>query len=286
MALKRIQEYLSTGDGTAGTLLIPKLIMEPMIEEVDKTLLPRELAAMVFGPSQIKGASFNVNLENPNTMDVREVAEGAEIPLDLQDYTNVEFTPTKFGVAIRITREMMEDSQFELFQRNIRIAGKRIAEKENELIIDALVAGAGATTTGGAAITIANITESMQDLEDSDYTGTDFIIGNEVLNDLRNIDTFVEANKVGNTEMLQRGFLGTIYGLSVVRFSTNAVSDATYRRRGFVIDRTQAYGLAIWRDITVENFDLPTFDMQGAVVTWRFDVQILRANAISMITTE
>ena len=46
-------------------------------------------------------------------------------------------------------------------------------------------------------------------------------VGMEVLNDLRNIDTFVEANKIGNTEMLKRGFLGTIYGLNVIKFSTN-----------------------------------------------------------------
>jgi len=283
---KRIQEYISTGDGTAGTLLIPKLIMEPLIDEVDKTLLPRELAAQVWNPNQIQGSSFSINLEDPNTMDVRLVGEGAEIPLDAGDYNSVTFTPKKWGIAIRITREMIEDSQFELLNRNIRLAGKRFAEKETELIMDALIAGTGATTTGGAAATIANITESMQDLEDADYTPTDIIVGNEFLNDLRNIDTFVEANKVGNTEMLQRGFLGTIYGLNVVRVSKNALSSATYNKYALIIDRTQAYGLAIKRDITIENFDLPSYDMQGAAITWRFDVQVLRDDAISMITTE
>jgi len=278
--MNRIKEYIDTGDGTAGTLLIPKLIMEPLIEEVDKTLLPRELAAMTFGPGQIQGSTFNVNLETPNTMDVRETGEGAEIALDAGDYSNIEFVPIKYGVAIRITREMMEDAQFELLNRQIKLAGKRFAEKESELILTALD-GAGATTSGGAQITIANITESMQDLEDNDFTPTDLIVGNEVLNDLRNIDTFVEANKVGNTDMLQRGFLGNIYGMNVVRFSTQVGTATT----AYVLDRTQAYGLAIKRDITVENFDLPTYDMQGAAITWRFDVKLLRSNAVSRITT-
>jgi HK97 family phage major capsid protein len=283
--LKHIQEYISTEDGTPGTLLIPKLILPTLIDEVEKALLPRELAVMVLGPGQIQGSSFDFNLEAPNTMDVRLVGEGAEIPLDAANYSNVTFTPKKYGVAIRITREMMEDAQFPILERQIRIAGKRFAEKETELIITALD-GATTDVTGGAAITIANITTAMQGLEDNDYTPTDFLVGNEVLNDLRNIDTFVEANKAGNTEMLSRGFLGTLYGMSVVRFSSNATpTPATYKKYAYVIDRTQAYALAIKRDLTVENFDLPSYDMQGAALTWRFDVQLLRAAAVARITT-
>ncbi len=283
----RLNQWITTGTGTAGTLLLPRLILGPLLEEVDKFLLPRELAAEVFSPAMLanKGGVFNINLDVPNSLDVRETGEGAEIPMDAMEHTNVTFTPTKFGVAIRITREMMEDTQFELLNRNIRMTGKRFGEKETELIIDLLVAGTGATTAGGDAVTIANIVESMFDLEDNDYSPSDFLIGTEILQDLRNIDTFVEANKVGNTDMLRRGFLGTVYGMNVVRFSTNAVSTAAYRRRAFVIDRLHAYMLAIWRDITVENFDLPLFDMQGAAITWRFDTQIKRSEAVSMITT-
>lgn len=284
MAFTKIKEYIDTADGTAGTLLIPKLIMPTLIEEVEKALLPRELAAMTWGPGQIQGSSFDVNLETANTLDVREVGEGAEVPLDAEEFSNVTFTGVKYGVAIRITREMMEDSQFELLQRNIRTAGKRFAEKRTELILTALD-GSGNDVSGGAAITIANITEALQNLEDNDYEGTDVLVGTEVINDLRNIDTFVEFSKVGNTEMLQRGFLGTIYGLNAVRFSTNAAPSSTHKKYAYVLDRSQAFGEATWREITVENFDLPTFDMQGAAITWRYDCALLRSGAVSRITT-
>ena len=283
MAFKNIQEYISTEDGTAGSLLIPKLIMPTLIEEVDKNLIPREMAAMVWGPTQIQGSSFDVNLEVADTMDVRDVGEGAEIPLDNIDFTNVTFTPKKYGVAIRITREMMEDSQFELLQRNIRAAGRRFAENEQELVIAQLDL-ANATTAGGAAITIANIAESMFDVEDNDYTPTDYLVGNEVVQDLRNIDTFVEADKAGNREMMERGFIGTLFGMNVARYSTNSGSNAT-ATSSYVFDRSQAYAIAIKRDITVENFDLPTYDMQGAAITQRIAVKALRVKAISKITT-
>jgi HK97 family phage major capsid protein len=288
MAFKKIQEIIGTWNGTPGTLLIPKLIMPELIQAVEKTLIPREMAAKVWGPSNIQGSSFSVNLETPNTLLVRQVGEGAEIPLDAMDFTSVTFTPVKYGVAVRITREMMEDSQFELLQRNIRTAGIRLAENETKLILGQLDS-ANSTVAGGASITIANITEAMYNIEgaDADYKATDFLFGKEVLNDLRNIDTFVEANKAGNTEMLSRGFIGTLYGMNCATFSssTTVVPAAANAKYGYVFDRSQAYGIAIKRDITVEGFVLPSFDMDGAAITQRIAVKLLRSTAVSRITT-
>ncbi|MHA1876728.1 MAG: phage major capsid protein [Promethearchaeota archaeon] len=284
MAFTKLKEYISTADGSEGTLLIPKLIMPTLIEEVDKNLIPREMAAQVWGPGQIKGSSFTVNLIEPNTLDIRTIGEGAEIPLDAIDYETVTYEPVKYGVAIRITREMIEDSQFDLLQTNIRIAGKRFAENETNLILTALD-GANSTVAGGAAITISNITEAIKNLHDEDYTPTDMIIGYEVLSDLQNIDTFVEADKAGNTEMMDRGFKGTIFNMNVAVFSTNAAPSSTYSKYAYVFDRSQAYGIAISRDISMENVTLPTFDMEGAVLTQRIDVELLRSKAVSKITT-
>ena len=141
---------------------------------------------------------------------------------------------------------------------------------------------AGNTVSGGAALTIPNITVGLQNLEDNDYQGTDMIIGNEAVQDLRNIDTFVEADKFGNRDMMQTGFIGTIFGMNVHRVSTNAGMTTT---TSYLIDRKWAYAIAEKRPITVENFDLPSFDMSAATVTQRLKVRHIRANAIVKITT-
>src|SRR3990167_9704752 len=278
MEYKYLKEYLSTGLGTEGSLLIPRKIYPTLIEESTKMLIPRELAALYIGPSGIPGSSIDINREVENKLDVRLVTEGAEVPLDQAEYNNLNVRPRKYGVAIRITREMLEDATFNLLDHNIMIAGRRFAENENSLIITNALENAANTVSGGVAITIANITRAIQYLEDEDKVATDFLVGFEVLNDLRNIDTFVEFQKVGNTEMFQRGFIGTIYGMNVVRVSTNAGMTTT---SSYVLDREYGYVIVEKRPITVENFDLPTFDMSGAVLTQRFDVQPLRTNAIA-----
>ena len=264
MAFNKIQEYITTGAGSEGTLLIPKLILPTLIEAVDKALLPREMAAMVL--NGFEGSSISVNLVSPTSNKIRNIAEGGEIPLDSIDFSAVTFTPKKYGVAIRITREMIEDSQFDIVQANLKEVGKRFAENETSLILTALD-GASNTVTGGAALTIANISSAILNLHNNDFEATDFIIGNEVLNDLQNIDTFVEANKAGNTELISRGYIGTIFGAKVARFSTNAAPSTTYAKYAYVFDRSQTYGIAIKRDITVENFVLPTNDIERNSVT-------------------
>lgn len=281
----RLKEYLSTDDGTAGQLLIPRVILPMMQEDQKKNLLDRSLAKFVVGPAQVQGAVFNYNQTVRNTGRVRQVGEGAEIGMDSQDYTTVTFTPIKYGVSVRITREMMEDSQFELFRTNIAAMGRRFAENETRLILTALD-NADTTITGGAAITVANITQSMLNLREDDYVPSDLIVGNEVLNDLMNIDLFNEANKWGDASTYARtGFVGRIYGLNVHVFSSNAAPATTYTRRAYVIDRSEAFGIAIKRDITVENYTLPLYDMEAACLTQRIDVRILRAEAVGLITT-
>ena len=281
MEYKFLKEALTLGTGTEGSLLVPRKIYPTLIDESLKLLIPRECAAMYVGPAQIPASSIDLNRLVENKLKVRLVAEGAEVPLDQTEYNNLNVKPKKYGVAVRITRELIEDAMFNLLENNIKIAGRRFAENENSLVITALDLAAN-TVAGGAAITIANITRAIQYLEDNDKVATDFIVGFEVLNDLRNIDTFVEYQKVGNTEMLSRGYAGTIYGANVVRVSTNAGITAT---TSYVIDRNWAYVIVEKRPITIENFELPTFDTTGVVLTQRIDVQPLRTVAIAKITT-
>jgi len=283
--LKAVHELLQTGLGTEGQLLIPRKIHDTLIEEVDKNLIPRSEAAIYFGPGDIPGSSIDPNLVTPNQMDVRAVSEGAEIPIDQSAYESFNLKPVKYGVALRITREMLEDAKWNLLQHNITVAGKRFAENETSLILSNALGNYANLVTGGAAITIANITRAMQYLDDSDYTPTTLFVGMEVLNDLRNIDTFVEANKVGNTDMLQRGFLGNIYGLDVLKFSTNAAPSTTYSKYAYVTDRDHAYIIAEKRPITISNFDLPVYDMSAANITQRIVVRYLRDEAIARIAT-
>jgi len=201
--------------------------------------------------------------------------------LDQQEYDSVNVKPKKYGVGVRITREFMEDAKWNMLAKQLKTAGKRMAENENSLVIAQLDTAAN-TVAGGATVTIANITRAMQYLEDADYEATSYFVGNEVANDIRNIDTFTEVDKSGSKEMLSTGFIGALYGMKVMRVSTNAGMTTT---SSYVTDKSEAYALAEKRPVTVEGFTLPAFDMDAASVTQRLAALALRTSAIAKITS-
>lgn len=279
-----IQEDLRTDVGTQGQLLIARTIHAQIWPEVEKALLPRELAALFIGPGQVKGSSYDLNRDIVGSLNnaVRLAAEGAELWKEDAEFNNLNIKPDKYGLRMNISREMLEDANQNLLAHASALAARRFAENMTNKIISQSLDSAANTVAGGAAISIANITRAMQHLEDKDFMPTDFILGAEVANDIRNIDTFAEANKFGSNEMLQRGFIGVIYGMRVWRVSTNAGMTTT---SSYVLDRGHAYVVVEKRPVTVEAYNLPTHDAQGVALTHRFKSAALRTNAIAKITT-
>ena len=278
---QHIQE-INTGKGAEGTLLIPRKIFDTLYPEYEKANLPRELCAINIGPEGCPGSSVDIDLETVNAMTVRQIGEGAEVWLEDPLYTSINVKPRKYGARVNITKEMVEDSKFPLLSRAIELLGKRFAENETSLMITQLDSAAN-TVAGGTAITIANVTRAMQYLEDSDATPTDFACGMEVVNDIRNIDTFVEADKTAMASMAITGsFLGTIYGMRVWRVSTNAGMTTT---SSYVFDRKHALACVEKRPVTSENYNIETHDTSGVAVTQRIAFLNIRTTAVAKITT-
>ena len=276
-----VQEYLSTSTGTEGSLLIMKKIYDRLIEAVDKRRIGRNDIAIYMGPKDIPGSSVDIDLATPDSISVRQIAEGGANPIDVESYTSFNMKPVKYGARPFITKEMMEDGKWNLLAKNIRSVGIKLGENEDTLIVNDALDNASNTVTGGAAITIANITRGMQYLDDADYTPTTMYVGPEVLNDLRNIDTFVEADKLGSTEMLDTGVVGKIFGLIVKRISGKLMNT----KYAYIFDREEAFVMAEKRPVTVENYKDVIHDLSGASITQRIKVRQLRAEAICKITT-
>ena len=284
MSLKLYKEFLTTGSGTEGSVLIARTLAEPMVEEVEKAVLPRSLARRVWGPADIPGSSIDVQKVDESSFNVWAVAEGASIPIGTQTYTNVNIKPKKYGVRPAITKEMLEDSKFPLLELNLRQAGRQLAYNENSLVLTELD-GAGNSVTGGAAATVANVINGVQLVREDSYSPDTMLVGDEFLADLMNIDTFTEADKWGSNEMQQKGIVGTIFGLNVIRFDLNAAPTTTYSKYCYIFDSKNAYDIAEKRPVSVQNWDDLVHDMSGLTVTQRVAIGLIRANAVCRVTT-
>ena len=283
---KQVQELLTTKVGTEGSLLIPRKIYDTLWEQVEKSLVGRQFAAFIVGPDGVPGSSFDLNLADVDSMTVYRVAEGAMVPIDVPSFSATNVVPRKYAVRPVITREMLEDAKWNLLEFSMRLAGTEMAENENAQIL-ATLDGAGNTVSGGASLSVANITRAIQYLRDNDYNPKVFIIGPEVLNDIQTLSAFSDASQYGGADMQRNGFVGRIFGMDVYVISPNASTQtaAVQSRRAYVLDPMQAFCIVEKRPVSVEEYDDTVHDMQGVVISQRIGFSLIRSAAVVLITT-
>lgn len=289
--MQKLQELLTTGSAPEQILTD---IYRTIVENVKTSLVATNFVGLRFGPDSIPGSSLNIIGQEKNSLSVSLVGEGAEVPIATEGTFSWNMKPKKYGIRPLITKEMQEDSLFDVVNRNLAEASYQLARRIDRIILTAVRQGAGNTVTGGSTITIANITSAMQNLEANDYVPTDMIIGPAVANDLRNIDTFVEADKAGVSDPT-KSLIGTIFGMKVWQsnniFSTDVATSAN-TTDCLVIDRRHAVAFAEKRPITIERYNDVTRQLDGIVITTRFDAKAIptadggtTTSAICLITT-
>lgn len=274
----------ATAGSSTGSYLIPRTLYGELIRAVRKKLILRALVSRVIGPSSIPGSSIDITLQSADSMGVYHVTEGEEIPLDAEAYTGFNLKPKKYGVRIMISKEMIEDSSWDVMGLNVATAGYEMADNEEALIVSTLSAGAAASTSGNnsyspsSAFTVSACATAMQYLEAYNHTATHIICGVEVVNDIRGIDTFTEADKAGINDPSKR-LIGTIFGAKVL------VSNNVSAKLAYFIDVDHALIGAEKRPLTIEKYFDAGRDSGFAVATQRIAYRYLRPDAIVEMTT-
>jgi len=277
--MTKLTELLNTG---AESELIESEIYAVLIKAVKEVLVGTQVLAKRVGPESIPGASIDIDLETKDSMTVEEIAEGAEFRKSHAAAETFNLKPVKYGLDIQITKEMMEDAKFAMAEWQIGEAGYQMAKKLDALVMAQIEAGDTAAThtvSGSTAITVANISTAIKNLREDGYNADYLIVSAAVEDDLHNIDTFHEADKLGSREVFETGMIGRIMGCNVI--VTNMVT-ANY---AYVIDSRHALILAEKRPITIEQYKEENRDIVGIAVSARWVVRYLRANACSVITT-
>jgi len=272
----------ATAGSSTGSYLIPRTLFNVLVMAVRNNQVFRALAAKVIGPSSIPGSSIDIPLQTKSSMVINRISEGGEAPLDVEQYSGFNIKPYKYGVRIGVTDEMMEDSLFDIISMNLETAAYEIAQNEEALIISTLDTASGQTdstqVTGGATISVSNITDGMKGVEEESYTCTHMIVGTEVAADLRNIDTFVEADKAGISDPSKR-LIGKIFEMKVI------VSNNVAAKYAYIVDRSHAFIIVDKRPVRVERYKDTGRGVEYAVVTQRFGTRYLRSGAVARITT-
>lgn len=273
----------ATAGSSTGSYLIPRTLYSELQKAVRKNLVLRALAVKVIGPKSIPGSSIDIPLQTKDTLVVRRLVEFQNIPLDVESYSGFNLKPIKYGVRIMVSKEMQEDSLFDVMALNVDTAGYELANNEEALIITTLdtasaVSDSTQVANSNATLPISDITAGMLGLEEEQHSCTHMLCGVEVASDLRNIDTFVEADKAGISDPSKK-LIGKIFGMKVI------VSSNVSAKYAYILDSRYAFLIAEKRPLTIEKYFDAARDTGFAVATHRFVARYLRSAAIARIVT-
>jgi len=209
-----------------------------------------------------------------------EVAEGAEIPIGTEDYDSVTLTPKKYGVRPLISREMVEDAEWDVIQYQLAEAGRAMADLETEKIITKMISDAGNSAAAATSGTLAyaDIVDMINLIMTDDFAPDVMAVHPSEFADLLKDTAIQKAMEWGGPAVAPTGKIAGLLGMRVL-ISTKVTSGTV-----LVVDSKHASVLFIRRDITAEEYEDPVKDLAGVAITARWIYNTMRANAIGKIT--
>lgn len=249
---------------------------EQIVDAAKRERVGRQLVDVV---KLRKGSTLRFVLEDKNSLGFREIGEGTEIPADVESYSKIEVSPTKYGNRIPISSEMREDSKWNLLKRNLKRAGYKAGLKEDNIIFNTFSDEAGLTiSSDGTELALSDIVEARRKVNQEDFSADTIVMNPKQVAELQLIDTFTEADKIGTTETIRNGFVGKIFGLNVIE--TPTISKDTV----YVMDSKVAGVLVVKRPLTQKMYEVPERDSYEVALTFRKAAKVLRGDSIAKIT--
>lgn len=268
------------------TTLIQEEVYKTVLEGAEPQLCMREALPVL----KVKSNALRYVMGESGTY-AEEVAEGAEIPIDTQDYSKTDFVIKKIGRRPLITNELIEDGLFDVIALELKKAGAALENKLNMDALNTLINSAIASEalTSAGIVQVSDIATAIGKVKKNNFIPDTLILSPTAESTLLRDSNLVYVNRAGDNSALRGGNIGaTLLGLKP--YTTSVTGDGwggetSGDTLALVIDRTHAGAIAMRRDLTIEQYKDPIRDLAGMSITMRYDVKSFFSNAIVKITT-
>lgn len=292
-----VSEALTTADAN---ILLPKVISTVVTEAAEPMTLVSEFFQKV---SLTEGRSME--FIHFGAIRAEEVQEGQEYPNQLLNLTKqgigtVDVKVKKYGLKVPITDEMISDSQWDVIGLHLRAAGRAMARKKEELCFeefnrhghvvydadlfqpgqDGYPTGRGFDGNYNGTLTADDLVDMAVSIMSAGFTPTDIIM-HPLCWSLFHKNAMLESASLaafgqGTGGQDPKAFgTSNALGLNVI-FSPYVPFDQADKKFSFyVIDRNNIGVLLVKDEISTEQFDDPTRDIQTLKVKERYGVGIL-----------
>ncbi len=289
-------------------------IMYPALNQlIVQIAMPNMVTRPFFQPYALTAGNaitFPKQSGSPGSV-VDEIAEGAEIPLDVTAYSAVTVVPKKYGQAFVITRETIEDALVPIQQDQLSRISMRVANKIDKDCIDAIDSGRSGSVTasgkslatdgtefvmsgsGGPGIGQYDINDAIAQVENNNFIPDTLLIHPMAKRYISRLPHYQALMYYGDP-LYQKGNIavpgkfGEIQGLDAYA-STNCPTGSAYiltrGRTSTILGQYAPLGFFVERrPITTAIQPLESRDSMGIYVTTRYGVTVLKGEAAAEIT--
>jgi len=222
--MKSIKELAIKTTDTGLTDLLPKIILD----RVERAAHPRRFARQLIRINRdlVAKKGRSITVAKTNVITAVSVGEGADIRSvtgaeGKLTWSKVTISPSKYGTYVVITQETIDGFELDVMDTQIAEAGEALANKEDKVIIDALLAGVDAgnkISVGTWSTTNAyeKIVDARTKVIEDKYNPTVMLIAPYVEGVLLKTEKFIDASRYGAREPILNGEIGLIAGLRVL----------------------------------------------------------------------
>ena len=210
------------------------------------------------------------------------VAEGAEIPIDVDTYSSTSITVKKAASRPMITKEMIEDGKYGMIELELKKAGARLENKLNQECIGTLLDGANGTTPadvdpGGTHIALDDISIAYGDMSDVGWRPSKLVLHPQAAGYMQSDTNCDVIYDNGNLWNLNTYILDAVVDATKTNHWLD--TDAATNYTGLLLDSTNYAIIDMKSDISIKEFNDPINDLVGITASMRFGCGVLNDNA-------
>lgn len=278
------QKELLLSEGMQSTTLLQEEVYSTIIEGA----MPVQAVRQIFPVINTDTNQIRITYEDGALGKAVDVAEGAAIPIDTENFATKNITIKKIGCRPIITNELIEDGLWDMVEFELRRAGQKLEHKLNYDVINEAVDYSTYTTMGAVDAngdcSMANLLSAISQIHNNDYFPTDLILTPTAENMMISSNNLLQANYAGDAKALRNYDIGKVFGLKMHRLTVDGSTSQTYdwnngynatSEVGALVCDPSYCMIAMRRDISIEQYDDPIHDLVGISATMRYGVKTI-----------
>jgi HK97 family phage major capsid protein len=215
-----------------------------------------------------------------------EVPEGGKIPINYDVLDSKTIKIKKYGDRPLISKEIIEDALWDRVSIELKRLGFRMENALNDECMKEMLSGSpnSVNATSGGIIP-KDVSDTIRDIKKKRFLANAFILHPQSEGELRISDNLLKYHSAGDAQALREGSIGKLFGLNAFIYSIDnddetlnwgsEIGDAY----AWIGDANEFLKIIMRRELQVEKYDDPVYDLVGLSATMRFGVGKIQENS-------